>query len=333
MPAARISVRSGSARSRPPLADQPEGFARELLILRQRGAYASTRKYKKLLEVADPVDHRIRDALRIYGAGPGRWSSVGTGQLQNLARNDRELPASLIDAVIAGDRDALARWGNPLQVVSAISRAALCAAPGQHLVCADFAAIELRVLAWLAGETWKLDAYRQFDKTGNKNIEVYRIVAARMLNKSIEAISTADRQKGKATDLACGYGGSIGALRRIVGDDGRSDEELQADVNLWRTAHPATRKLGRELARAIRVAIRIGQNRPILVAASPQPPLVVAFDGYTLDDDAAERSRNPLSGRAARAQLQVRRRRGRCRVLRQRQAPVEARAGVVRHVP
>ncbi len=207
---------------------------------------------------------------------------MGTGQLQNLPRNDRELPGSLIDAVIVGDRDTLARWGNPLQVVSGISRAALCAAPGQHLVCADFAAIESRVLAWLAGETWKLDAYRQFDTTGNKLIEVYRIVAARMLNKSIEAISTADRQKGKATDLACGYGGSVGALRRIVGDDGRSDEVLKADVNLWRAAHPATRKLGRELARAIRVAIRIGQNRPILVAESPQPPLVVAFDGYTL---------------------------------------------------
>ena len=151
MPAARISVRSASARSRPP-------WHRQAGRLRARAAdpcasaapTRSTRKYKKLLEVADPVDHRIRDALRIYGAGPGRWSSVGTGQLQNLARNDRELPASLIDAVIAGDRDALARWGNPLQVVSAISRAVLCAAPGQHLVCADFAAIESRA-AGVAG--------------------------------------------------------------------------------------------------------------------------------------------------------------------------------------
>jgi DNA polymerase len=98
--------------------------------------------------------------------------------------------------VIAGDRDALARWGNPLQVVSGISRAALCAAAGHHLVCADFAAIESRVLAWWAGEMWKLEAYRQFDMTGNKLIEVYRVVAARMLKKSIEAINTADRQKG-----------------------------------------------------------------------------------------------------------------------------------------
>ena len=264
------------------LAGQPEGFVRDLLSIRQQGAYASTRKYKKLLEVADPVDHRIRDALRIYGAGPGRWSSVGTGQLQNLARNGRELPASLIGAVIAGDRNELTRWGNPLQVVSGISRAALCAAPGQHLICVDFAAIESRVLAWVAGETWKLKAYRKFDQTGDKTIEVYRIVAARMLNKNIEQITTADRQKGKATDLACGYGGSIGALRRIVGDDGRSDEALQVDVKLWRDAHPATRRLGRDLARAIRVAIRVGQNRPISVTELPQPSLVVAFDGHTL---------------------------------------------------
>src|SRR5262249_19000520 len=125
------------------------------------------------------------------------------------------------------------------------------------------------------------EAYRKFDKTGDKTIEVYRIVAARTLNKSVDAISTADRQKGKATDLACGYGGSIGALRRIVGDAGRSDEALQVDVKLWRDAHPATRKLGRDLARAIRVAIRVSQNRPISVTKLPQPPLVVAFDGYT----------------------------------------------------
>lgn len=264
------------------LAHQPEGFARELLVLRQSGAYSSTRKYQKLLEVADPADHRIRDALRIYGGGPGRWSSVGTGQLQNLARNDRELPASLIDAVIAGDRATLARWGNPLQVVSAISRAALCATSGQHLICVDFAAIESRVEAWLAHEQWKISAYLEFDRTGDKTLEVYRVIAARMLNKNIATITTADRQKGKAADLACGFGGSTGALRRIVGENGHSDHELLADVNQWRAAHPATRKLGRELARAIRVAIRIGQNRPVLVTSSPQPPLIVAFDGYTL---------------------------------------------------
>jgi DNA polymerase bacteriophage-type len=81
------------------LADQPEGFARELLELRQRAAFASTRKPKKLLGYASPDDHRIRGALRIYGAGPGRWSSRGA-QLHNLPRNDAELPASLVDTVL-----------------------------------------------------------------------------------------------------------------------------------------------------------------------------------------------------------------------------------------
>ena len=85
------------------LAHQPDGFVRELLELRQRGAFASTRKFKKLLDFADPDDHRIRGSLRIYGAGPGRWSSIGA-QLHNLPRNDGELPSSLINALIAGDR-------------------------------------------------------------------------------------------------------------------------------------------------------------------------------------------------------------------------------------
>src|SRR5262249_51045939 len=94
------------------LAHQPETFVRELLELRQRGAYASTNKFKKLLNFIDPTDHRIRGALRIYGAGPGRWSSIGA-QLHNLPRDDDEFPLSLVDALLADNRAELARWGNP----------------------------------------------------------------------------------------------------------------------------------------------------------------------------------------------------------------------------
>src|SRR5262249_37226562 len=157
------------------LAHQPENFVRELLELRQRGAYASTHKFKKLLNFIDPVDHRIRGALRIYGAGPGRWSSIGA-QLHNLPRDDDEFPLSLIDALLAGDRPELARWGNPLEVVSELSRAALSAAPGHTLICGDFNAIESRINAWHAGETWKLDAFRRFDATGDKALNLYRVL-------------------------------------------------------------------------------------------------------------------------------------------------------------
>jgi len=194
------------------LAHQPDGFVRELLELRQRGAFASTRKYKKLLDFANPDDHRIRGSLRIYGAGPGRWSSVGA-QLHNLPRNDGELPSSLINAVIAGDRPELAHFGNPLKVVSGISRAAPCAAPGNVLICADFSSIESRVTAWFAGETWKLENFRRFDAAGDKNLDLYRVLAHRMLKKNnpVSEITAAERQLGKCAELACGFGGGPGA--------------------------------------------------------------------------------------------------------------------------
>src|SRR5262249_15803442 len=140
--------------------------------------------------------------------------------------------------------------------------------PGHVLSCADFGAVESRVLAWLAGETWKLDAYRKYDATGDKTIEPYRVIAARMLHKNnVAEIVTAERQLGKAAELACGFGGSIGAWRRIAGDDGRNDAEVQAIIRQWRDAHPAIRSFWHDLAQAVRVAIRLG--RPILVAPAP----------------------------------------------------------------
>jgi DNA polymerase len=262
------------------LAHKPEDFVRELLTLRQRGAFMSVQKFKKLLAFTNPDDHRIRGSLRYHGGAPGRWTSLGAN-LHNLTRNDAEFPSSLIGALIAGDRTELARYGDPIEVISRLSRATLCAAPGHELICADFGAIESRVLAWLAGEQWKLDAYRQYDATGDKTLEPYRIVAARMLHKDVRAIASAERQQGKSAELAAGFGGSVGAWRRAShGDDGRSDAEVQAIIRQWRDAHPAIRAFWHDLAQAARVAIRTG--RPILVAPAPRPPIVAAFDGYAL---------------------------------------------------
>jgi DNA polymerase len=261
------------------LAHAPDDYVTELLQLRQRGAYASVRMAKRLLAHAGPDDDRIRDALRIYGAGPGRWSSPGP-QLHNLRRNDSEYPAQLVEALIAGDRAALARYGNPLDVAAQLSRAALCARPGHVLVCADLGAIESRLLAWFAGEDWKLDAYRRFDATDDKTLEPYRVIAARMLDKDAATVTPAERQQGKAAELACGFGGSIGAWRKIAGDDGRSDDEVRAIIQQWRTAHPAVRKFWRDLALAARVAIRTG--RPIDVGGGSRPHVIAAFDGRDL---------------------------------------------------
>jgi hypothetical protein len=135
-------------------------------------------------------------------------------------------------------------------------------------------------LAWFAGEQWKLDAYRQYDATGDKTLEPYRVIAAKMLRKDIAAITAPERQQGKCAELAAGFGGSVGAWRRIAGDDGRTDDEVLAIIRQWRDAHPAIRMFWREFARVARVAIRTGQ--PILVAPAPRPPIIAAFDGYAL---------------------------------------------------
>jgi len=261
------------------LAHQPEAWVRQMLALRQQGAYYSVRMAKRLLGYADPADNRIRGALRIFGAGPGRWSSPGP-QLHNLRRNDSGYPGTLVQAVIAGDRAELARYGNPLEVTAQLSRAALCAKPGHVLGCPDLGAIESRVLAWLAGEEWKLDAYRHYDLTGDKSREPYRVIAGKMLNKDPGDIVKAERQQGKSAELACGFGGSVGAWRRIAGDDGRTDAEVLAIIQQWRAAHPAIREFWKVLARAARVAIRTAS--PIRVGGGSRPEIIADYFGTAL---------------------------------------------------
>ena len=195
----------------------------------------------------------------MYGAGPGRWSSRGP-QLQNLRKNEDKIPLAAIDAVRAGDRDRLRQFGNPLSVLGNIARATVCAAPGRLLLAGDFSSIESRILAWLSGEMWKLETYREFDRTGDKSKEPYRIVAAKMLQRNDPAaLSREQRGKGKAGDLSGGFGGSVGAWRRIVPDDKRSDAEILADIHAWRDAHPKTTAYWHELVRAIRIVIRTSQ--------------------------------------------------------------------------
>jgi len=260
------------------LAHKPEDYVRELLALRQHGPLNSALKFKKMLAFADSAEQRLRDVLRYHGAHTGRWSSIGP-QVHNMNRNDAEFPSSLIDAVLAGDRTHLARWGNPLTVLAGLVRAALCAAGGHKLYWADFAAIESRVLAWFAGEEWKLDVFRQYDTNGDERLHPYRQIAARMLHKDVLEISKGERQKGKFCELACGFGGSVGAWRNII-EDARSDAEIKADIWQWRDAHPQTRIFWERLGRAVRIAVR--SKQAIRVNPAPAPSVVVAFDGHTL---------------------------------------------------
>jgi hypothetical protein len=197
-------------------------------------------------------------------------------QLQNLKKNESNLPLAVVDSIRAGDCGGIAQYGNPLALLGDVSRAALCASEGMELKSGDFSAIESVVLAWLAGEQWKLISYQTYQRTGDTMLEPYRVIARKMLSKPADAeISTAERQLGKGAELASGFGGSVGAWRRIMPHDPRSDGGIKAIITQWRDAHPATRKFWTDLARAIRVAIRT--RRAVLATPAPQPPIVAAF--------------------------------------------------------
>jgi Toprim domain/CHC2 zinc finger len=133
----------------------------------------------------------------------------------------------------------------------------------------------------VAGETWKLKVFDDYDKSGNKELEPYRVLAHRLLNKTtaISAITAAERQLGKSADLACGFGGGLGAWRRIAKDEGiRSDDEVKAIIHAWRVKHPKTCAFWERLVRAARSTISTG--KPVQVSAMPR--LVTNFDGYAL---------------------------------------------------
>jgi DNA polymerase len=228
---------------------------RQLLELRRDGARSSTQKFERVLAYMDDTDDRLRGTMRFFGSATGRWSGRGP-QLQNLKKNESGIPLAAINAVRRGDREQLRTFGNPLTVLGDIARAS----PGNVLMAGDFSAIESRILAWLADESWKLQLYADYDRTGDKALEPYRVLAAKMLHKDATAISTEERSKGKAGELACGFGGSLGAWRRIAPEDKRSDAEILADIHAWRTAHPKTTAFWHALTRAIRIAIRTGQS-------------------------------------------------------------------------
>ena len=233
------------------LAHDPDDHVRELLELRRAGARSSVRKFSRILDFADDADDRLRGTLRMYGTGTGRWTSPGP-QLHNFRRNELGVPLSVIDAIRAGDRAHLTQFGNPLDVLGCVSRAMLRAAPGHTLFSADFRMIESRVLVWPSLATRVLARRTGIgDCTGDKDFEPYRVIAARMLNKPVAQITDNERQLGKFAELAAGFGGGVGAWRRIF-DDPRPDAEIEHDKRAWRAMHPRITRFWQRLFKAVR---------------------------------------------------------------------------------
>jgi DNA polymerase len=234
--------------------EQLSGPVRRVLELRLGGAQAPAKKIDALLLRCDD-DGRIRGALRYHGASTGRW--VGSGlQPQNLKRPQTRDVDAAISAISTGDYAHIKEiYPQPLAVIGDIARSLICAAPDHKLIGADFSSIEGRVLAWLAGETWKIDVYRRFDATQDPADEPYAVTAAKILGKSPRAIAPEERRTGKTCELAFGYQGGVRAFRKFE-PERFSDAEVDQFKTDWRAAHPAIRQFWRDIDVAAWRAVR-----------------------------------------------------------------------------
>ena len=208
---------------------------RRVLEIRQALGKASVKKFTAVLNVTSK-DGRARQTMQFYGGHTGRWSGKGL-QVQNLARN--EIPDEELDLahelVKEGRFDDLELiFGEPAHVFSQLVRTAFIPSPGRRFVVSDFSAIEARVLAWLAGEKWRLDV---FENGG----DIYCETASQMYGVPVEkhGVNGHLRQKGKVAELACGYGGAVGALKAMDSSGAVPEEEMPEIVRKWRTSSPA----------------------------------------------------------------------------------------------
>jgi Toprim domain/CHC2 zinc finger len=240
------------------LAHEPGEAVRRVLTARREGARASANKLDRLLATVD-ADNRLRGSLRFHAAHTGRWAGKGY-QPQNLKRPETKDIDAAVDAVLSGDIARVRELGAPLTIAGDIQRSVICAAPGHKLIAGDFSAIESRVLAWLAGEDWKLANYREYDTTSRPELEPYCATATRMLKREVTPGDEAGRQIGKTADLALGFGGALGAWRRFNPGDDRADGEILLNIAEWRRTHPATRIFWKALERRALQAVCTGQQ-------------------------------------------------------------------------
>jgi DNA polymerase len=205
----------------------------EVLSLRQSLAKSSIKKYQAMGN-AVCADGRARGMFQFYGANrTGRWAGRLI-QMQNLPQNHMPDLETARGFLRCGDTDALKLlYGDLPEVLSELIRTAFVPKPGRKFIVADFSAIEARVIAWLAGETWRNEVFATHGK-------IYEASAAQMFGVPIETVTKGSllRQKGKIAELALGYGGSVGALKAMGAlDMGLEESELQPLVTAWRTAN------------------------------------------------------------------------------------------------
>ena len=229
----------------------PDRTTRRVLELRQQLGKTSTKKYQSMLAAACQ-DDRVRGIMQYYGAGrTGRWAGRIV-QPQNLPQNHLDIIDRVRELVRQRDLETLEMaYDNVPDVLSQLIRTALVAKPGHTFLVSDYAAIEARVIAYLAGEQWRMDVFAEGG-------DIYCSSASQMFKVPVvkHGINGHLRQKGKIAELACGYGGGVGALKAFGADKmGLTEQEMQDIVTQWRAASPTIPRFWRDAENAAKRAL------------------------------------------------------------------------------
>ena len=233
------------------LKEAPEPL-KTVLELRQQLAKSSVKKYQAM-ENAVCADSRAHGMFKFYGANrTGRFSGRII-QLQNLPQNHIPDLEQARELVKCGAYDALSvLYEDVPDTLSQLIRTAFVPQDGRKFIVADFSAIEARVIAWIAGERWRL---KVFEDGG----DIYCASASQMFHVPVEkhGVNGHLRQKGKIAELALGYGGSVGALESMGAlDMGLAEEELQPLVNAWRDSNPNITEFWWDVDHAVKECIK-----------------------------------------------------------------------------
>lgn len=224
----------------------------EALEIYRKLSKTSVKKYYAMINCST-ADDRVRGTFQFYGANrTGRWAGRLL-QLQNLSKNhfaDIDTPRNLIRERDWEAVDML--YGNVADVLSQLVRTALIAPKDYIYSVADFSAIEARVISWLANEHWRMEVFRGDGK-------IYEATGSKMFGVPVSAITKGSilRDKSKISELALGYGGSLGALKRMGGEKmGLADAEMMSLVKKWRKANPAIVEMWAEIEKCAHEAVR-----------------------------------------------------------------------------
>lgn len=247
-----INIKSLSKKSVSKLAEKCDGEIEAVLKLRLLMSKTSVKKYEAI-ERSVCSDGRVHGLLKFYGANrTGRWAGRLV-QVQNLPQNhikDLEVARNIVKNGAFEELEMF--YESTPKVLSELIRTAFIPKTGFKFIAADFSAIEARVLAYLAGEKWRVDVFKTHGK-------IYEASASAMFNVPIEGIKKSSdlRQKGKIAELALGYGGSIGALTAMGAlEMGLKEEELQPLVTAWRNANQNITKFWWNIDKAAITAVK-----------------------------------------------------------------------------